>query len=419
MWLIDWLKGVLLLTVISLLWIRPEPVTAGGLKDFVKDLYGGDGITLAPPTMGFNHQPHFTASSLRGLDALNTVLESSLNQFAFSSTVAAFTFDIERGVPVRTTESLGPLLAERAPTLGAGKLNVQFSYTRFDFKRFDGDDLDDISLTFIHDDGCPGGGDGKLGPPPAFCDFELDTIEVDLDLEIEQDVFSVFATYGVTRTWDVGIVVPIVHVRAHATGSARIIDNSPPPPGPHLFDPAAGGDAPVSTSGGDATGIGDVLLRTKYNFLRNRDGWPDLAIAGQVKLPTGDEDDLLGTGETNFLALLVASKSFGPWSDVRWLTPHVNLGFEVTTGGSEENNLRYATGFDARVHPRLTMAIDFLGRWEPDGDPIGNNVADFAVGMKWNPFDTFLLGGNVLLPLNKDEGLRTDVTWTLFAEYTF
>ncbi len=58
MWLIACLKGVLLLSVISLLWIRPEPASAGGLKDFVSDLYGGDGITLAPPIAGFKHQPH-------------------------------------------------------------------------------------------------------------------------------------------------------------------------------------------------------------------------------------------------------------------------------------------------------------------------------------------------------------------------
>ncbi|MEE9519762.1 MAG: transporter [bacterium] len=423
MWLINWLKGVLLFCVISLLWIRPEPVVAGGLKDFVADLYGGDGILLgATPPPFPSHAPHFAASSLGGLDSLSAELASNVGQLTFGSTVTGFTFDIERGVPVRTTETLGPLVAERGPTLGAGRLNVAFSYTRLDYKKFDGDDLDDLSLIFSHDDV---NGDGVLGPP---LDFELDEINVDVDIEITQDVFSIFATYGLTRTLDVGFVVPIVHIDVRAKALATIVRNSASSPFVHNFDPATGDscidfdparpDQCKDESGGDATGIGDVLLRTKYNFLRNQEGWPDLAIFGQVKLPTGDKDDLLGTGETNFLALLVATKSFGLGSDIRWLEPHLNFGYELSTD-SDQDNLRYIAGLDARVHPRLTTAIDVLGRWEPNGDPIGNNLVDFAFGVKWNPFRTLVLNGNVLLPVNKDEGLRTDVIWTVGVEYTF
>ena len=132
---------------------------------------------------------------------------------AFNSIVTGFTFDIERGVPVRTTESLGPLLGERAATLGAGKLNLALTYTRIRFKRFEGNSLNDLQLSFIHDDV---NGDGVLGPLGTPLDFELDHVRVDLDLTLEQDVLAFFATYGVTRTWDVGIVVPIIHSRARA-----------------------------------------------------------------------------------------------------------------------------------------------------------------------------------------------------------
>ncbi len=423
------LKRALVFLLLSVLCILPNPVVAGGLKDFVADLYGGDGILLgATPPPFPSHQPHFAASSLGGLDSLSSELASNVSQLTFGSTVTGFTFDIERGVPVRTTETLGPLVAERAPTLGAGKFNVAFAYTRLDYKKFDGDDLDELSLTFVHDDSCPGAGDGNLGPPPPFCDFELDEINVDLDIEIVQDVFSIFATYGLTRKLDVGFVIPIVHTRARAKALATIARNSAISAGIHNFDPATGDSCidfdPARTdqckdeSGGDATGIGDVLLRTKYNFLRNQEVWPDLAIFGQVKLPTGDKDDLLGTGETNFLALLVATKSFGLGSDIRWLEPHLNFGYEVSTD-SDQNNLRYIVGLDARVHQRLTVALDVLGRWEPNGDPIGNNLVDFAVGAKWNPWRTLVLNGNVLLPVNKDEGLRTNVTWTVGVEHTF
>ena len=95
------------------------------------------------------------------------------------------------------------------------------------------------------------------------------------------------------------------------------------------------------------------------------------------------------------------------------------MGYEVTTGGSEQYNLRYLVGLDARVHPRLTVAADVIGRWEPQGDGIGDHIVDLALGVKWNPFGAFLLNGNVQLPLNKSEGLRADVIWTIGIEYTF
>ncbi len=408
-----WLRATLIVFLLFF-FVPPHSAAAGGLKDTVKDLYGGDGILLAPPTVGFSHAAHFSAASLGGLGSLSTALTSNLGLFAFNSTVTGFTFDIERGVPVRTTESLGPLLSERAQTLGARKLNVAFSYTRIEFKRFEGKRLNKLSLTFTHDDV---NGDGKLGPPPVFLDFELDEIRVDLDLKIRQDVFGFFTTYGLTGFWDVGIVVPIVHSRVRAVAQATILDNSPTTD-VHFFDTAPGSDQPRSTGGGDKTGIGDIILRTKYNFLRSSNGWPDLAIVGEVKLPTGDQDNLLGTGETNFKGLFVASRSFGPGAEVRWLTPHINLGYEVSTD-SEQNNLRYVMGFDARVHPSLTIAVDSLGRWEPEGDGIGDHTVDLALGAKWEPLSFFLLNAGVQVPLNKNQGIRPNLIWTLGLEYTF
>ncbi len=393
--------------LVALAW-QPRHAGAGGVGDVVKDLYGGDGITLTDVGGPFSHNAHFTASSLQGLDNLSTAVSSGVGLFAFNSTVTGFTFDIERGVPVRTTESLGPSFAERAPTLGAKKLNIAVSYTRIDFQHFEGTDLDDLEITFTHDDV---NSDGVLGPLGTPLDFELDQVRVDLDLTIQQDIIALFATYGLTRNWDAGIVVPIIHSRARAEGNATIIGNAITNPGLHSFDPV-NQDPPRSTIDREKTGIGDVVLRTKFNFLRKQPAMPDLAIVGQVKLPTGDEDDLLGTGETAVLGLLVASKSFDK------LTPHLNLGYEWSTE-SEQSNLRYIAGFDAGLHPDLTVGLDVLGRWEPDGDDIGDHTVDLALGAKWNPFGSFLVNAAVQTPLNRDSGLRADVIWTLAVEWTF
>jgi hypothetical protein len=401
------LRGALVVLMVALIW-ESTHARAGSLKNVVRDLYGGDGIVLQPSPPPFpSHAPHFTASSLQGLETLNTGLTSNLGFFAFNSTVAGFAFDIERGIPVRTTESLGPLLAERAPTLGAGKLNLAFAYTRLDFKRFQGQRLSDLSLTFEHEDT---NGNGIRDTSGIFS-FESDQIHVDLDLTIREDVFAFFATYGLTRYWDIGIILPVVHLHMRADAQATIVRNSPFSQQIHNFGPQS--DSPRSTGGGDETGIGDIILRTKYNLLRDRPGLPDLAIVGDIKLPTGDEDELLGTGDTNLRALLVVSRTFG------LLTPHVNFGYEWTTGGSEQNNVRYVAGLDARVLPSLTLAADVLGRWEPSGDGIGDSIVDLGLGARWNIFRTFLLNAGVQLPLNRNEGLRANVIWTVGVENTF
>lgn len=385
----------------------PAEGEAGDLKDTIKNLWPG-GIHLEPTPPPFpSHDPHFTSSSLQGLDNLNTSLASSLGFLSLNSSSSGFTFDIERGVPVRTTDSLGPILAERAPTLGKGKLDVALTYTRIEYSRFQGKPLNKLKLDFQHEDLNGNGIRDATGP----FSFESDVVEATIDLSIKEDVWALFGTYGITRNWDVGIVVPIIHIDFRAVGDATIIRNSPVSTLVHNFGPDS---SPSHVSGGgEETGVGDILVRTKYNFLRNQGAWPDLAVLGQAKLPSGDPNNLLGTGHTNFLGMLVASKTYG------FLTPHVNAGYELTTGPREDDNLRYIVGFDARVHPRVTLVTDLLGRWEPNRTGNGSHLLDMAFGLKVNPVGSLLVGGYAQVPLNRNEGLRANVIWSLAAEYIF
>jgi len=396
--------GLWLMVSFAILFCGTTQVSAGGdLKNIVTDLYGGDGILL-DPAVAAAHAPHFTASSLQGLDDISSALAGSLGFASFNSVVTGFTLDMETGEPVRTTDSLGPLLAESATTLGQDKLNLGFTFTRSKFKRFDGQGTDSLSLTLDHPDA---NGDGFL------TGFELDQIFVAINLEITQEVYVMFATYGVTDDWDVGIVIPIITLRATADAFATIVDNSPGPGNVHAFDPTPGADQPRSTIRRSKTGIGDVVMRTKYNFVHDDEELPDMAIGGQIVLPTGDQDNLLGTGETRLKATLIASKDLG------WFTPHVNLGYEVAPGDVRLNNLNYFIGFDIAPDPKWTVAFDILGKWEHSGDGIGDRIIDAAIGAKWNIDGTKLLNFYLLFPLNRNEGLRADVVWSVGVEQTF
>jgi hypothetical protein len=150
----------------------------------------------------------------------------------------------------------------------------------------------------------------------------------------------------------------------------------------HSFDGRGQTTRTVSASG-SATGIGDVLLRAKYNVYRSSTS--AFAAALDLRLPTGDEDDLLGTGATRAQFFAVASGEYGRFS------PHVNFGYTVSSGESSADaadvespgtqfgapaanvnanpldltfpdEVNYTFGVDFAAHPRVTVGFDMRGR---------------------------------------------------------
>ena len=403
-------------SVLLILWIGwfVRPAEAKDLKDTIRNLYGSQGIHVEPSPF-FPVETSFQASSLQGLDQLNNQLTSAIGLPSFNSSVTGFTFDMDRGIPIRTTESLGPLLTERATTLGAHKLNVAVTYTRVNFTTLQGKDLNNLDLIFRRNDvneGCD--------PSNSLLLARCDIIRARLKVDLNQDIVAFIATYGFTSAWDVGLVVPFTHVRLRAKASAAIYDQFGNPDGTkigaieiHRF--GQNSTPSDASGGGEETGLGDIILRTKYNFLRNLGGsTPDLAFLFEVKLPTGDEKRLLGTGETNLAGLLIASKTYG-----RWFTPHVNVGYEINTGDLEQNTIRYAIGFDARLLSELSFGADVIGRLKPDRSGIGDHINDLSLGVKWNPLNSLIFRANVQIPLDKNSGLRADFIPTVGAEYLF
>lgn len=406
--------------------------SAGELRNVVKDLYGGDGVTLSQ-TSDIVHEAHFTTLSLQGLGNLNSAISANVGFLSFNSAVTGFELDLETGVPVRTTDSLGPLVAESAMTIGQGKFNVGFTYTRVEYQRFRGTKLSDLSLILTHPDAfgppVPSGDQGVTGPPDGqladvvifpngvrtVIDLERDVVRIDIDLAIDQDIYAFYGTYGISANWDVGVIIPVVTTRATADAFAQVIPASPKDPdalpSPHSFVGSV--DSQDSHTGGTETGIGDIVLRSKYGLVRNEADLPDVAIGGQIVLPTGDEKNLLGTGETRLMALVAVSKPFGTF------TPHANLGYEWVPGEDSLSSLRYITGFDVAVHPKVTVAADILGRWEPNGDDVGDHIVDAAFGFKANVVEGAYFNFTVLIPVNRDEGLRANIIWTVGFELTF
>jgi Putative MetA-pathway of phenol degradation len=304
------------------------------------------------------------------------------------------------------------LLAESATTLGKGKVDLAFGASRFKYDRIDGQELDNIVLEFPHEDCCTFNGNiPTLVPDGQLSGFETDQVRVNLDIDLKYQVYAFFANFGLTERWDIGVVVPVVSVDARASAVASV-ENISGVGGVHSFFGQE--NLRFSSSGGSKTGLGDVVVRTKLNVVRDAGGTPDIALLAQVTAPTGDEENLLGTGEARYKAGVIASKRYGAFG------PHLNVAYEVVGGDNDAlDNITYAAGFDVRVSPQFTAGFDLIGRHNPDQEQIDTTVLDAALSAKWNPFSGINapLNAYVIVPVNRDHGLRSDLVYGIGIDF--
>ena len=129
-----------------------------------KNIYGPNGLVvdseavLAPGDAG--HFAHFNNAFQTSFTAFNTALASQLTAVPLPSPASGFTYqyDAASGAFKRSTQSFGPILADRAETLGRKKFSFSFNYQRFSFDKIEGTDLKNVPAAFTHDSPELGGG---------------------------------------------------------------------------------------------------------------------------------------------------------------------------------------------------------------------------------------------------------------------
>ena len=136
-----------------------------------------------------------------------------------------------------------------------------------------------------------------------------------------------------------------------------------------------------SSSPGWQTGVGDVKLGAKYQFL---EGWGasgapgGLAVRGFVKLPTADDQKGLGTGKPSFGADLVATVSAGNVLDL-----HGSIGYQVNSDPDDVNignAFRWAVGANAPCCRNIQLQAELMGTVYGDADFDQTNATDLVVG---------------------------------------
>ena len=434
------------------------------------------------PIAGPFHVAHFSPIEAGDLNnpvvgivqSFNTQMATQFSTFPLGSSTGGLTyvFDESVGTFRRGSTSFGPLFAERALTIGRRKLSAGFNYQRTSYNTFEGQNLDDGSIRFYlrHQDCCtivnpgpnfqffvqPNG--TRLNPP-----FEGDVIEASLSLKATTHTTAVFGNYGVTDHWDIGLAVPFVRVNLDAVVTARILRLvTATNPTVHTFDLSNPDATRTVQHSGHASGLGDIVLRSKYHFLRMAGG--GLAAAVDLRLPTGDENELLGAGGTEAKFLLVASTERGRFGQ------HVNLGYTAARGvvagtlagltsAPLPDEINYSGGIEFVAGQRFTVMGDLVGRTlrragrlelvsktfeysgftgSPADMCLGfsqfscssTSLDEFAPrsgnltlllgtgGVKFNLTGNLLVSGSVLFPLT-NAGLRSRVTTVIGLDYAF
>ena len=403
-------------------------------------VFSGGGSPLVLGGLVTGHGDHFIPSEAESNGALVNVftdaIASNISNFPLSSTVSSETFRLVGGVPTPTSNSFGPIFAERAQTLGRGRFDVGFSYSAISFDRIRGTPMDDIDLSFVHQNidspGCTAffGEDCALQGTPR---FEHDVIQLELDLSIQAEIYAFNMTFGVLDWLDVGVAVPVVQLGIDGSSVATVIPSQVDDP-QHFFG-GTQAEPILSTSGstsGATTGLGDVAARVKARITDGEQA--DIGILGEIKIPTGREEDFLGTGETSVRALFIGSATLGEFA------PHVNFGYMYRGGEGVSDSFQLAAGFDQRLSDWSTFVIDLLGDFKM-GDSlrfpepfaydapivrtveranvpnIRDDILDAAVGFKFRTSGGVVLWTNALVALN-DGGMRSNIVATFGFQFS-
>lgn len=402
-------------------------------------------VILQPAPDPFNHAAHFVSqpNAQAILRQLNAGIASQVSTFPLGSSSPGFTFtyDSALGIFNRSAESFGPVFSERAITAGKGKFSFGVSTLDATYDRFEGQNLRDadVQLYLTHQDIDRSG--STLSPW-----FEGDIIRADLSVDLQSRTTVVVANYGLSDRIDLGIAVPFQQIDLGARIDTRVerLASGVDPFVIHIFEGSS--DTAVFRESGSANGLGDIVLRGKYNFLRSSGG--ALAAGVDLRLPTGDEADLLGTGARQAKLYLIAS---GP---ARRFSPRASLGYTFSSGGSDftgtlPDEINYSAGFDAGLHPRVTLTADVLGRKLRDASRLVESERTFnftqrltptlvqqavrvtpeartgdldlligAAGVKINPVGRLLLSASVLFSIG-NAGLQDKLTPVFGLDYSF
>jgi hypothetical protein len=179
-----------------------------------------------------------------------------------------------------------------------------------------------------------------------------------------------------------------------------------------------------------ATGLADVALRAKARIAGERVS--GLATGFEVRLPTGNPDNLSGAGRAGFKGSLIGSLGKGPFD------LHIN---GAVAGGGISREVDVGGALALAATPRLTLSAESLvRRVHALGEiadvaaphplisgvntirllPVGGNATTVTAvaGVRWNPAGTWLVNAHMVWAAT-DRGLGARPMPTVSIDYAF
>ena len=378
---------------------------------------------LAPVQLAAQTSTGSARDQLREITFLQDVADSLIDEFSKAMTIgitsspistssAGFTYRLNDQTGERTlrSQSFGPLFVERPLTSGRGVLNGGITFSRVNFSKFLGTDIRSDGIV-VYD-----------RRDRYLADNRVDFNHAEFTLSPTVTTARASLSYGVTDSFDVGVVVPVSRFEMTAVDKGAFDFR-----GEGLRGGSFGGVGSFAIDyAASKVGVGDVSLRAKYAFGVSQ----PVAIAVDVRLPTGDDENFLGTGKASARVGVSGARAL---SSVFTLT--ANGGYEA---GGVTNLGFYRAAVDAALlsSKKLTVSAEFDGQYlseaatgfAPDeftyasrtiagrsypvegrgffqGLSIGGvNLVRAAIGAKYNLFGRALVSAGVIFPLN-DAGL--------------
>lgn len=383
------------LLALALLPLVAAPASA---QTTVSDVVGFLVTNQAVPTADFERD---RAAAEAARDTISRALLVTLTSAPLATSSSGFLYRLnpQLGTVERATESFGAFFVERALTPGRGRSSFGVSANSAAFDQLNGQNLRDGTLLTVAN---------------RFRDESQPFDTESLTLKIRSSTMTVFGSVGVTDRLEIGGAVPFVRVSLEGQ-RVNVYRGQP------LLQASATGTA---------SGIADIALRAKYTLVAGQTG--GVAAATEIRLPTGDQKNLLGTGSASYRFIGIGSLEQGR------LALHGNASF-LRGGISPEWSAAGAASVAA--HPRVTISGEVLTRHvsslhdfalsaAPHPTIIGvdtlrltagtaaTTLASGVAGLKWNVTGTLVVGTHVSFPLAK-RGLTAPITPSVGLEYAF
>jgi len=122
-----------------------------------------------------------------------------------------------------------------------------------------------------------------------------------------------------------------------------------------------GGQVEPLAGGGSGSGLGDIILKGRYYAIQQEGPLPFIDLVGNIKFPTADEDEGLGTGKADFTGMIEIARRL---ADPDWIALG-EIGYTIVgepSGFDADNRWLYSVGLAYEIDPAITLSGYIDGR---------------------------------------------------------